>query len=160
MLSPVLVGPILRLKCMDAQCISNTTRVCLKAMEKHFFLLLWPRFWVSRCWLALAVCRPQLKAWCPCPRLPCRVDHQFSRRSLKIKSSSSELPPYPSSGNFSSTQAACRHLEYQLRRFLLGVLGAIVGATSTSLGGNSPFCTRRLTLRCGVGCSPSTSGGG
>ena len=24
---------------MDAQCISNTTRVCLKAMEKHFFLL-------------------------------------------------------------------------------------------------------------------------
>ena len=39
MLSPVLVGPILRLKCMDAQCISNTTRVCLKAMEKHFFLL-------------------------------------------------------------------------------------------------------------------------
>ena len=38
-LSPVLVGPILRLKCMDAQCISNTTRVCLKAMEKHFFLL-------------------------------------------------------------------------------------------------------------------------
>ena len=39
MLSPVLVGPILRLKCMDAQCISNTTRVCLKAIEKHFFLL-------------------------------------------------------------------------------------------------------------------------
>ena len=39
MLSPVLVGPILRLKCMDAQCISNTTRLCLKAMEKHFFLL-------------------------------------------------------------------------------------------------------------------------
>ena len=39
MLSPVLVAPILRLKCMDAQCISNTTRVCLKAMEKHFFLL-------------------------------------------------------------------------------------------------------------------------
>ena len=38
-LSPVLVGPILRLKCMDAQCISNTTRVCLKAKEKHFFLL-------------------------------------------------------------------------------------------------------------------------
>ena len=38
-LSPVLVGPILRLKCMHAQCISNTTRVCLKAMEKHFFLL-------------------------------------------------------------------------------------------------------------------------
>ena len=25
---------------MDAQCISNTTRVCLKALEKHFFLLL------------------------------------------------------------------------------------------------------------------------
>ena len=25
---------------MDAQCISNTTRVYLKAMEKHFFLLL------------------------------------------------------------------------------------------------------------------------
>ena len=24
---------------MDAQCISNTTRVCLKALEKHFFLL-------------------------------------------------------------------------------------------------------------------------
>ena len=24
---------------MDAQCTSNTTRVCLKAMEKHFFLL-------------------------------------------------------------------------------------------------------------------------
>ena len=24
---------------MDAQCISNTTRVCPKAMEKHFFLL-------------------------------------------------------------------------------------------------------------------------
>ena len=24
---------------MDAQCISNTTRVCLKAKEKHFFLL-------------------------------------------------------------------------------------------------------------------------
>ena len=24
---------------MDAQCISNTTRVCLKAWEKHFFLL-------------------------------------------------------------------------------------------------------------------------
>ena len=24
---------------MDAQCIFNTTRVCLKAMEKHFFLL-------------------------------------------------------------------------------------------------------------------------
>ena len=23
---------------MDAQCISNTTRVCLKALEKHFFL--------------------------------------------------------------------------------------------------------------------------
>ena len=40
MLSPVLVGPILRLKCMDAQCISNTTRVCRKAIEKHFFLLL------------------------------------------------------------------------------------------------------------------------
>ena len=43
-LSPLLVGPILRLKCMDAQCISNTTRVCLKAMEKHFFLLLLPEF--------------------------------------------------------------------------------------------------------------------
>ena len=24
---------------MDAQCISNTTRVCPKALEKHFFLL-------------------------------------------------------------------------------------------------------------------------
>ena len=24
---------------MDAQCISNTTRVCAKALEKHFFLL-------------------------------------------------------------------------------------------------------------------------
>ena len=31
---------------MDAQCISNTTRVCLKAMEKHFFLLsLGSEFW-------------------------------------------------------------------------------------------------------------------
>ena len=39
-----LVGPILRLKCMDAQCISNTTRVCLKAMEKHFFLLTDPAY--------------------------------------------------------------------------------------------------------------------
>ena len=38
-LSPLLVGPILRLKCLCAQCISNTTRVCLKALEKHFFLL-------------------------------------------------------------------------------------------------------------------------
>ena len=38
-LSPLLVGPILREKCRDAQCISNTTRVCLKALEKHFFLL-------------------------------------------------------------------------------------------------------------------------
>ena len=26
-------------KCMCAQCISNTTRVCLKALQKHFFLL-------------------------------------------------------------------------------------------------------------------------
>ena len=25
---------------MDAQCISNTTRVCPKAKEKHFFLLI------------------------------------------------------------------------------------------------------------------------
>ena len=50
MLSPVLVGPILRLKCMDAQCISNTTRVCLKAKEKHFFLLPAPtaRGWRTR----------------------------------------------------------------------------------------------------------------
>ena len=39
MLSPLLVGPILRYKCLDAQCISNTTRVCLKALEKHSFLL-------------------------------------------------------------------------------------------------------------------------
>ena len=39
MLSPLLVVPILRYKCLDAQCISNTTRVCLKALEKHFFLL-------------------------------------------------------------------------------------------------------------------------
>ena len=39
MLSPLLVGPILREKCLCAQCISNTTRVCLKALEKHFFLL-------------------------------------------------------------------------------------------------------------------------
>ena len=38
-LSPRFVGPILRLKCLRAQCISNTTRVCLKALEKHFFLL-------------------------------------------------------------------------------------------------------------------------
>ena len=39
MLSPLLVGPILREKCLDAQCISNTTRVCLEAFERHFFLL-------------------------------------------------------------------------------------------------------------------------
>ena len=39
MLSPLSVGPILRKKCLCAQCISNTTRVCLKALEKHFFLL-------------------------------------------------------------------------------------------------------------------------
>ena len=39
MLSPLLVGPILRWKCLCAQCISNTTRVCLKALAKHFFLL-------------------------------------------------------------------------------------------------------------------------
>ena len=30
---------------MDAQCISNTTRVCPKAMEKHFFLLFLTHFW-------------------------------------------------------------------------------------------------------------------
>ena len=29
---------------MDAQCISNTTRVCLKALEKHFFLLIIKNF--------------------------------------------------------------------------------------------------------------------
>ena len=40
MLSPLLVGPILRFKCLCSQCISNTTRVCLKALEKHFFLLI------------------------------------------------------------------------------------------------------------------------
>ena len=39
MLSPLLVGPIIREKCLCAKCISNTTRVCLKALEKHFFLL-------------------------------------------------------------------------------------------------------------------------
>ena len=39
MLSPLLVGPILRKKCLVAQCIPNTTRVCLKALEKRFFLL-------------------------------------------------------------------------------------------------------------------------
>ena len=39
MLSPLLVEPILRWKCLDAQCIPDTTGVCLKALEKHFFLL-------------------------------------------------------------------------------------------------------------------------
>ena len=43
MLSPLLVGPILREKSLDAQCIPNTTRVCLKALEKHFFLLWAPQ---------------------------------------------------------------------------------------------------------------------
>ena len=38
-LSQLLVGPILRWKCLDAQCISNTTSVCLKALEKHIFIL-------------------------------------------------------------------------------------------------------------------------
>ena len=37
----------------------------------------------------------------------------------KTESSSLEPPPYPSSGNFTSTPAACRHLKCQLRLHLL-----------------------------------------
>ena len=43
---------------------------------------------------------------------------------------------------------------------LLGVVAALVGATSAGGGGGRPFFTRLLTLRCGVGCSSSTSGEG
>ena len=39
MLSPLLVGPILREKCLCAWSNSNTTRAYPKALEKHFFLL-------------------------------------------------------------------------------------------------------------------------
>ena len=38
-LSPILVRPILRLKCRRTKSISNTTKVYSKATEKHFFLL-------------------------------------------------------------------------------------------------------------------------
>ena len=43
---------------------------------------------------------------------------------------------------------------------LLGVPTAPVGATSAGDGGDRMFFTRLLTLRCGVGFSSSTSGGG
>ena len=42
---------------------------------------------------------------------------------------------------------------------LLGVL-ILFGAASAGGGGNSPLFIRLSTLRCGVGCSSSTSGGG
>ena len=42
----------------------------------------------------------------------------------------------------------------------LGVLAALVGATSAGGGGGRPFFSRQLTLRCAVGCSSSTRGGG
>ena len=72
MLSPVLVGLILRWKCPDAQCISNTTRVCLKALEKHFFLLVVTLAWHTR---------PH-KIRSQTHELTCEACHVHNRKSL------------------------------------------------------------------------------
>ena len=80
----------------------------------------------------------------------------------KTKSSSSEPHPYPSPGNFTSTPAAYRHLECQLRRCLVALSLLLLASPALGVEEAGRFFTRRLTLRCGVGssCSPPPGGGG
>ena len=76
----------------------------------------------------------------------------------KTKSSSSEPAPYPSIGNFTSTPAACRHLECQLILSFFAFSPLSAGPDMGKGGGYGSLFTLLLTLEGGARGSASTSG--
>ena len=69
----------------------------------------------------------------------------------RTKSSSSEPPPYPSSGKFTSTPAACRHLDRQLRRRFLAFSLLLAAPPAQGMEWAGRFSTDHSPLGLGLG---------